>query len=67
MQYRIPAIFVLCLLNVASICQPASAADLRTFSDKERQTVDRRMLAAPDRRTEQPHEAFYGSIAGWSK
>ena len=66
MRYRITALFVLWMLHIGSVCRPVIAADLRTFRDDERQTIDRRVLAEPDRRTEEPQEAFYGWITGLS-
>ncbi len=64
MRSRMTSRFVFWIVCVLSLCQPAVAVDLRAFPEKERQAIDRRVLAGPDRRTEQPREAFYGWITG---
>ena len=45
--------------------QVGFSAEWKPLSEEDRTAVDRRVLAQPDLRTEEPKQAFYGTLAGF--
>ena len=52
------------VLVLMSRC-PLPASDLATVPDAVREAIDGRVVNLPDRRTEKPDQAFYGTLADW--